>query len=67
VIIPWFGRDAAVRSPLAKEPTGAYRHADRRPVLGRKLKGTSQRELRDLGLIVEDGERTDESSPTLAT
>jgi hypothetical protein len=32
-----------------------YRHGDRRPVLGRKGAGKSQRELRDLGLLVEDG------------
>ena len=36
--------------PLAKEPAGVYQHADGRPLLGRKLKGKSQRELRDLGL-----------------
>jgi uncharacterized membrane protein YeiH len=38
--------------PLAKEPAGVYVHDDGRPLLGRKLKGKSQRELRDLGLIV---------------
>jgi len=38
--------------PLAKEPTGVYRHDDGRPLLGRKLAGKSQRELRDLGLLV---------------
>ncbi len=32
-----------------------YKHSDGRPMLGRKLKGKSQRELRDLGLLVEDG------------
>ena len=48
--------------PLAK-PAGVYQHSDGRPLLGRKLKGTSQRELRDLGLLVEDPEamRTDGS------
>jgi uncharacterized membrane protein YeiH len=40
--------------PLAKEPTGVYQHSDGRPLLGRKLKGKSERELRDLGLLTED-------------
>ncbi len=44
-------------APLAKEPTGVYRHDDGRPLLGRKIAGKSQRELRDLGLLVEDGDR----------
>jgi uncharacterized membrane protein YeiH len=39
--------------PLAREPKGAYIHSDGRPLLGRKLKGKSQRELRDLGLLVD--------------
>jgi uncharacterized membrane protein YeiH len=39
--------------PLAKEPAGVYQHSDGRPLLGRKLKGKSVRELRDLGLLVE--------------
>ena len=39
--------------PLAKEPKGVYVHSDGRPLLGRKLKGKSQREMRDLGLVVE--------------
>jgi hypothetical protein len=29
-------------------------HGKGRPLLGRKLDGKSQRELRDLGLLVED-------------
>jgi uncharacterized membrane protein YeiH len=41
--------------PLAREPAGVYQHTDGRPLLGRKLKGRSMRELRDLGLLVEDG------------
>ena len=41
--------------PLAKEPKGVYKHSDGRPLLGRKLAGKSQRELHDLGLVVEDG------------
>ena len=32
--------------PLAKEPKGVYQHDDGRPLLGRKLAGKSQRELR---------------------
>ena len=43
----------AWEEPLAKEPKGVYLHSDGRPMLGRKLKGKSQRELRDLGLAVE--------------
>jgi uncharacterized membrane protein YeiH len=39
--------------PLAKEPKGTYQHDDGRPLLGRKLKGKSTRELEDLGLTVE--------------
>jgi uncharacterized membrane protein YeiH len=39
--------------PLAKEPKGVYIHSDGRPLLGRKLAGKSQRELRDLGLEIE--------------
>ena len=46
----------AWEEPLASEPTGVYKHSDGRPMLGRKLKGKSQRELRDLGLLVEDGD-----------
>jgi uncharacterized membrane protein YeiH len=46
----------AWEEPLASEPVGVYKHDDGRPLLGRKLKGKSQRELHDLGLLVEDGE-----------
>ena len=38
--------------PLAKEPSGVYVHDDGRPMLGRKLKGKSKRELDYLGLTV---------------
>jgi hypothetical protein len=41
--------------PLAKEPAGVYRHSDGRPLLGRKLKDKSVREMRDLGLTDESG------------
>ncbi len=44
----------AWEEPLAKEPQGVYQHSDGRPMLGRKLKGKSVREMRDLGLTVED-------------
>ena len=39
--------------PLAKEPKGVYQHSDGRPLLGRKIAGKSQRELHDLGLVVD--------------
>jgi uncharacterized membrane protein YeiH len=39
--------------PLAKEPTGVYLHDDGRPLLGRKLRGRSERELRSLGLAID--------------
>ncbi len=43
----------AWEEPLAKEPTGVYKHDDGRPMLGRKLAGKSEREMKDLGLSVE--------------
>ncbi len=46
----------AWEEPLAKEPTGVYKHSDGRPLLGRKLQGKSQRELHDLGLVVDESE-----------
>jgi uncharacterized membrane protein YeiH len=45
----------AWEEPLAKEPAGVYQHSDGRPMLGRKIAGKSQRELRDLGLAVDSG------------
>jgi uncharacterized membrane protein YeiH len=42
--------------PLAKEPTGVYLHDDGRPLLGRKLKDKSKRELDYLGLTVRKDE-----------
>ena len=39
--------------PLAREPSGVYKHDDGRPLLGRQLRGKSEREMRDLGLTVE--------------
>ncbi len=47
----------AWEEPLAKEPTGVYVHDDGRPMLGRKLKGKSKREMDYLGLAVhKDGD-----------
>ena len=53
--------------PLAKEPQGVYMHDDGRPLLGRKIAGKSQRELRDLGLLVEDGDRDGQIPVTAGT
>jgi uncharacterized membrane protein YeiH len=44
----------AWEEPLAKEPKGVYIHDDGRPLLGRKIKGKSKREMASLGLAVED-------------
>jgi uncharacterized membrane protein YeiH len=44
--------------PLAKEPKGVYKHDDGRPLLGRKIAHKSERELRDLGLAVEESPST---------
>jgi uncharacterized membrane protein YeiH len=50
----------AWEEPLAKEPGGVYLHDDGRPMLGRKIKGKSERELRSLGLVVDrDGLHVD--------
>ena len=43
----------AWEEPLAQEPKGVYLHDDGRPMLGRKIKGKSERELRSLGLVVD--------------
>jgi uncharacterized membrane protein YeiH len=40
--------------PLPKGARGVVIHGEGRPLLGRKLHGKSQRELRDLGLLVEE-------------
>ena len=55
--------------PLASEPSGVYRHTDGRPLLGRKLKDKSVREMHDLGLTVQNGRNAPAStsdSPTSA-
>ena len=54
-VIRMFALYRGWEEPLAKEPRGVYRHDDGRPLLGRKIAGKSQRELRDLGLVVENG------------
>src|SRR5271165_7431987 len=41
--------------PLAKEPAGVYKHDDGRPLLGRKLKGKSAREMASIGLAMDQG------------
>ena len=43
--------------PLAKEPKGVYVHDDGRPLLGRKLKGKSKREMDYLGLATGTSSR----------
>jgi hypothetical protein len=50
VLAPYRGWE----EPLAKEPAGVYKHSDGHPLLGRKIAGKSQRELRDLGLLIEE-------------
>jgi hypothetical protein len=40
--------------PLASEPKGVYMHDDGRPLLGRKLKGKSKREMGVFGLATDD-------------
>jgi uncharacterized membrane protein YeiH len=52
----------AWEEPLASEPEGVYLHSDGRPHLGRKLSHRSQRELRDLGLVVDDKGQVVEAS-----
>jgi hypothetical protein len=49
--------------PLAKEPTGVYKHDDGRPLLGRKLKGKSVREMESLGLGTGHGSPPGEPTP----
>jgi len=51
----------AWEEPLANEPAGVYQHSDGRPYLGRKISHKSQRELRDLGLVIDEGQVTDAS------
>ena len=53
--------EATTNAPLAREPAGVYQHDEGRPMLGRKLKGKSQRELHALGLAVEPDEQPPET------
>jgi hypothetical protein len=63
----------AWEEPLAKEPVGVYLHDDGRPTLGRKIKGKSQRELRSLGLVIDQPDqvhvepKTQPAAPDLGT
>lgn len=60
----------AWEEPLASEPKGVYRHDNGRPMLGRKLQGKSVREMRDLGLAIDnghDGSKGGGDAPTVAT
>ena len=47
--------------PLAKSPPGTKPPDEVRPRLGPKLMGRSEPELRDLGLLPEDGPDQDET------
>jgi uncharacterized membrane protein YeiH len=74
VVLGYAFRTAALyegwEEPLASEPSGVYRHTDGRPLLGRKLKDKSVREMHDLGLTVENGHNGSASAsiaPTAAT
>jgi uncharacterized membrane protein YeiH len=71
VVVGFVVRDAALwygwEEPLASEPAGVVKHSDGRPLLGRKLTGKSRRELRDLGLVVEDGHPTEPARSTQTT
>jgi uncharacterized membrane protein YeiH len=49
--------------PLPKGPDGVVLHPEGRPLLGRKLRGKSQQELRDLGLLVEDDGPREAAAP----
>jgi len=48
----------AWEEPLASEPKGVYLHDDGRPMLGRKPKGKSEREMAMLGLSVKSAPST---------
>lgn len=46
--------------PMPKQTPGVRSDDDGRPLLGPKLRGKSEQELRDLGLLAEDGQDQDE-------
>ena len=52
-----------LEEPMPKEPKGIVVHKDS-VLLGRKLSGKSQRELADLGLVVENGSASDAAPQT---
>src|SRR5215475_15060476 len=54
----------AWEEPLASEPKGVYLHNDGRPMLGRKLKGKSQREMAMLGLSMKSAPSTSQPQGT---
>lgn len=47
--------------PMPKQQPGVRGHDDGRPRLGPKLRGGSQQELRDLGLLADDGTDEDQA------
>jgi uncharacterized membrane protein YeiH len=47
--------------PMPKQTQGMRPHDDGRPLLGPKLRGKSEQELRDLGLLAEEGPDQDEA------
>ncbi len=49
--------------PLPVGPAGVVIHPEKRPLLGRKLAGKSQQELRDLGLLTDDNGRPPSPTP----
>lgn len=57
----------ASEEPLASEPADVYQHSDGRPMLGRRLHNKSQRELRDLGLVVDDESTVKEAASVETT
>ena len=46
---------------MPKQTPGVRPHDDGRPLLGPKPRGKSEQELRDLGLLAEDGPDQDEA------
>jgi uncharacterized membrane protein YeiH len=57
VLAMWRGWE----EPMPKQPPGVYPHADERPLLGPKLTGKSEQELRDLGLLPDDDPDEDQT------
>ena len=57
VLAMWRGWE----EPMPKQAPGVHPHDDGRPLLGPKLKGKSEQELRNLGLLDDDGRDEDEA------